>query len=67
MIYPFKCNTCYTEFTIDMTVEVYMKLGKQKKFTCPMCNSKNTKRTFYSDGISIQFKDDGFTKYVKED
>lgn len=63
MIYPFKCKTCGTEFTVSMSVKRYETINVKY---CPVCKSQEIKRTFYSDGISVQFKDDGFTKYVKE-
>lgn len=65
MIYPFICNTCHSEFTIEMSVEIYSKIGK--KVVCPVCQSKWTKRTFYSNGFSVIYKDGGFTKFVKEE
>lgn len=65
MIYPYKCNTCDTEFTVDMSVAVYEKTGG--KMSCPFCQSKRTKRTFYSQGVYVIYKDEGFTKHVSEE
>lgn len=64
MIYPFKCKGCGTEFNIEMSVKKYETV---KVTRCPVCKSKEVKRTFFSNGISIQYKDDGFTKFVGED
>lgn len=64
MIYPFRCVKCGTEFSI--TLEVLKYESQEIKYVCPICRSSKVKRTFYSDGISIQFKGDGFTKSVKE-
>ena len=65
MIYPYVCKTCHSEFTVDLSVDVYNKL--RDKITCPICRSKWTKRTFFSNGVYVQFKGEGFTKSVKED
>lgn len=60
MNYPYKCKNCGTEFTITMSVKKYETI----EIHCPVCKMKNPSRTFYSQGISIQYQDNGFTKYV---
>jgi predicted nucleic acid-binding Zn ribbon protein len=60
MNYPYKCKNCGTEFTITMSVKKYETIVVY----CPVCKVKNPNRTFYSNGFSIQYKDDGFTKFV---
>ena len=66
MIYPFKCPRCHTEFSVTLGEQVYSKL--RDKMTCPLCGgNQKAKRTFYSDGVYVQFKGDGFTKSVKEE
>lgn len=63
MNYPYKCKTCNTKFTVEMSVREYETI---KVVVCPVCKSKEIKRTFYSQGIAIHYKDNGFTKYVGE-
>jgi putative FmdB family regulatory protein len=62
MIYPYKCTDCSTEFTVEMSLEDYIK---SPEIFCPRCMSEDVKRTFYSMGI--HFKDKDFTKYVREE
>jgi putative FmdB family regulatory protein len=62
MTYPFKCKTCGTEFDIHMSVKKYELL----RVFCPICKSNEAQRIFYSKGVSVIYKDDGFTKFVSE-
>jgi len=61
MEYIYKCNNCEIEFNI------YRPIGSTPNhlYVCPKCGSDNTRRKWTN--ISIHYKDDGFTKQVKED
>lgn len=65
MMYPYRCTKCNTYFIIESTINQYTK-NDIDKISCPLCKSK-CKREYYSNGISIQYKDEGFTKFVKEE
>lgn len=63
MIYPYRCKQCGTEFDVSMSVKEYETI----KVHCPVCKSNKPSRTFYSQGVCVIYKDDGFTKYVPEE
>lgn len=62
MNYPYRCKTCGTEFTIQMSVKKYETIV----VFCPVCKVRNPSRTFYSNGVSVQYKDNGFTLHIGE-
>lgn len=63
MIYPYKCKSCGVEFEVKMSVKQYETI---KVVHCPICERKEVVRTFYSQRVSVHYKDDGFTKYNAE-
>lgn len=61
MVYPFRCESCGLEFSVTMSVKQYSTINPM---WCPVCGQGKIKRTFYSNGVTVQYKDPDFTKYV---
>lgn len=62
MTYMFVCNDCGRMFIREMSVTAYSATAIH---SCPHCHSIDTVRVY--DSIPAIFKDDGFTKHVKEE
>ena len=59
--YTFKCDTCQTEFDIEMTFPNYMKhRADGKNFPCPKCDSLRTRKIIKD--VAVIYKGAGFTK-----
>lgn len=63
MIYPYTCPRCQTKFTVELSVSVYEKIGKN--ITCPMCKNSPAKRDLTA--VAVHYVGDGFTKTVREE
>lgn len=63
MQYLFICEDCHRVYSKEIPLEAYSTLTV---FFCPWCHSSNTRR-FFREIPTIIYKDDGFTKYVKEE
>jgi putative FmdB family regulatory protein len=60
--YTFVCIDCGRIFRKEMSITMYTATSMH---TCPHCKSTSTRR-FFTDIPTVVYKDDGFTKHIKE-